>query len=182
VAEGAPETGQAIVFSAIVAVVGLMLIVSAAGLAIANVIQALRPTNWGARWANETFVTFAWQELGRGFFCGYLFALGMTPMTASIFLDRESFWRNFAFGSLALWGGTAILVYFAIVIAGFFGFAVHRGVSGKLGTWGLYSQAIIVATLSAPLGFLLWKVLLPPVHDVLALVVQTWQLYARLLA
>ncbi len=179
-AESAPDTGQAILFSVIVAAVGLMLVVSATGLAIANIIQAIRPANWGTRWADETFVTFAWQELGRGLFFGYLFALGMSPMTAFIFLDRENFWRNFTFGSIALWGGTAILIYFAIVIAGFFGFAVHRGVSRKLGTWGLYSQALIVATLSAPLAYLLLTVLLPPVHDVLALLVQTWHIYARL--
>jgi hypothetical protein len=179
-AEGAAGSGQAILFSVVVAVVGIMLIVSALGLALANVVQALRPTNWATRWANETFVTFAWQEFGRGLFCGYLFALGMSPMTAFIFLDREGFWRNFAFGSAALWGGVAILVYFAIIIAGFFGFAIHRGVSRKLGTWGLYSQVIIVAALSAPLGYLLLTVLLPPVHNVLNLLVQTWHLYSRL--
>jgi hypothetical protein len=179
-AESASETGQAIVFSVVVTVVGLILVISAIAIAIANVVQALRPTNWGTRWANETFVTFAWQELGRGLFCGYLFALGMTPMTAFIFLDRENFWRNFTFGSIALWGGTAILIYFAIVIAGFFGFAVHRGVSRKHGAWGLYSQALIVGALSAPLAYLLLTVLLPPVHNVLDLLVQTWQLYARL--
>lgn len=179
-AEGAPETAQAILFSVIVAVVGLVLIVSATGLAIANIVQALRPANWATRWANETFVTFAWQEFGRGLFFGYLFALGMSPMTAFIFLDREGFWRNFAFGSIALWGGMAILIYFAIIIAGFFGFTIHRGVSRKLGTWGLYSQVAIVAALSAPLAYLLLTVLLPPVNNVFDLLVQTWQLYARL--
>lgn len=179
-AEGAPGTDQAILFSAVLAGVGLILIVLAVGLTIANIIQALRPTSWATRWAHESYVTFAWQELGRGLFFGYLFALGMSPMTAFIFLDREGFWRNFFFGSIALWGGIAILIYFAIVIAGFFGFTIHRGVSGRVGTWGVYSQVAIVGALSAPLGYVLLKVLLLPVHNVLDLLVGTFHLYTRL--
>jgi hypothetical protein len=179
-AVGASDSDHAVLFSVLVALMGLVLIVSATGLALANVVRALRPVNWATRWANESFVTFAWQEFGRGLFFGYLFALGMSPMTAFVFLDRDGFWENFVFGSVALWAGMAILIYFAIVIAGFFGFAIHRGVSRKLGTWSLYSQVLIVSVLSAPLGYLLLTVLLPPVHNVFSLLVETWHLYSKL--
>lgn len=170
---------RAIWLSAILIAIGIMLVVAALAMALTNTVQAIRPASWGTRWAEETYVSFAWLELGRALFFGYLLALGLSPLTALIFIDRASFWSNFFFGYALIWGASAIVFYFAIVLAGFVGYALHRGTSGQVGTLSLYGQVFIVTIMSAPLAVLLWAALLPPVREVVALLIETWRLYTR---
>lgn len=168
--------------SAVFAFAGVVVVLVAIGLAIANAVRAAQPSTWSTRWVHATYVSFAWQELGRGIFFGYLLALGMSPLTAFFFLGRDDFWNNFAVFSLLIWATSAIVFYFAMILPGLLGYVLNRRANGRLGEWGLYVQILVVLVLSAPLVYALQTFLLPPADQVISILLETWRLYSRLFA
>ncbi len=160
--EGAGQGADQGIWLLIVAVaIGGVLVLAAFALTLQTAVQALRPDSWQTRWAKHSYVTFAWQELGRGIYFGYLCALGLSPLTTAAFLDREDFWPLFLLGSAYVWGVSALAAYFIMVIPGFFGFAFERSARGQIGSLNLLSQLAIVSVVSAPLAYLFIDMVLP---------------------
>ena len=61
---------------------GLGLILVAVFSAIASIFASAQVKTWEARLPRDTFVGFAWQELGRSLVLGFIVALGCTQVNA----------------------------------------------------------------------------------------------------
>lgn len=162
--------------------VGVIVSVIAIGLTLNNAIRATRLSTWCETWHASNYVTFAWQELGRGVFFGYLFMLGLTPVTAFFFLGQPDFWNNFLFFSALIWAASGIVSYFVMVVPGVIGYGLRRREEIKGRDWGLAGQILLVFFLSAPFGYALKTFLLPPTDQVLHILVATFKLYTQVLA
>ncbi len=167
--------------SAAFVALGVGVALFAVGLTLLCAVRAASPQSWQDHWDKASYITFAWQELGRGVFFGYLFMLGMVPLTAFFFLGHAFFWNNFLFFSALIWGAAAILMYFIMVVPGIVGYWLHRRAQGKTGDLGMYVQVALVLALSAPFGYTLKTFLLPPTDQVFDLLVQTWKMYSKVL-
>jgi hypothetical protein len=155
-------------------------------LVLAVIIQTLRsafraasPQSWARHYARETYVSFAWRELGRGLFLGYLYTLGLSPVTAFFFLGQEAFWRSFLYLSLINWGLSAIAIYFALLLPGFHGYLKRRAQTQT--HVPLLGQVLIVGAMSAPLAWAFFALLLPPAHEFFRILIETWLLYTRII-
>ena len=161
--------------------VGVCVALLAIGLTLLSAVRATSPENW-PEGSKATYITFAWQELGRGVFFGYLFTLGLVPVTAFFFLGQANFWSNFGFFCGLIWASAAIMSYFTMVLPGVVGYWRHRRSQIKGRDWSFAGQILLVAGLSAPMGYALKYFLLPPADQVLDLLVATFKLYSRVLA
>ena len=167
--------------SAVFTFAGGILVLVVIYLTLRGAWRVASPEIWAKRYERDTFVSFAWQELGRGLFLGYLFTLGLSPVTAFFFLGREEFWRNFLFLSLINWGLGAIAIYFVQLFPGFRGYVVRKRMDGVLKGVNLYGQILIVTAMSAPLAWAFFALLLPPAHEFFQIMVETWLLYTRII-
>ena len=170
--------------SAIFTLAGMLVVLAVAWMTLQGMFRAASPSVWAGRYRGETYVHFAWQELGRGLFLGYLFALGLTPITAFFFLGASGnnvFWQDFFFNCLINWGLGAIAIYLIQLVPGMAGYLRYRQEAGARRTGlSLYLQFLIVATMSAPLVYILVRYLLPPAGQIFRVLVETLQLYIKI--
>lgn len=162
--------------------IGLALAVLAVAMTLMSAVRAASVETWRSQWLTSSYVTFAWQELGRGVFFGYLFMLGLVPLTAFFFLGQSDFWSNFLFFSALIWAAAAITSYFVMVLPGIIGYGRRRRSEIKGRDWSFLGQVVLVLALSAPFGYALKTFLLPPTDQVLNILVATFKLYTRVLA
>jgi hypothetical protein len=167
--------------SAVFTLAGGILVLVVLFLTVRRAIRVANPELWASRYERETYVSFAWQELGRGLFLGYLFALGLSPVAAFFFLGQDEFWRNFLFLSLINWGLGAIAIYFIQLLPGFRGYVLRKREQNALAGVSLYGQILIVTAISAPLAWAFFTLLLPPAHEFFQILVETWVLYTRII-
>jgi len=157
---------------------GAILVLVVVALTLRGALRAASPDAWAQLYQRESYVSFAWRELGRGLFLGYLFTLGLSPVTAFFFLGHEGFWRSFLFLSLINWGLAAIAIYFLQVLPGFRGYLARRRQGASRAP--LLGQILIVTALSAPLAWAFFALLLPPAHEFFRILIETWLLYMHI--
>lgn len=167
--------------SAIFTLLGGILVLAVVYVTLRGALHVARPETWETRYERETYVSFAWQELGRGLFLGYLVTLGLSPVTAFFFLGQEEFWTSFAYLSLINWGLAAIAIYFMQLLPGFRGYLLRKRKQGALEGVSLYGQILVVTAMSVPLAWAFYALLLPPAHEFFQILVETWLLYTRII-
>jgi len=167
--------------SAAFTLAGGILVLVVLYLALRGAVRAASPAVWATRSERETYVSFAWQELGRGLFLGYLFTLGLSPVTAFFFLGQPGFWRSFLFLSLINWGLGAIAIYFLQILPGFRGYLLRKRDKSAAERISFSGQILIVLAISAPLAWAFFALLLPPAHEFFQILVETWLLYTRII-
>lgn len=135
---------------------------------------------WAQRSERETYVAFAWQEVGRGIFLGYFFALGISPVIEFFFDGQSQFWQKFFLLMGINWIFAAIVIYLSHLIPGFRGYVLReRTRSAEVGV-GLFGQVLIVTAMSLPLIWILVYFLLPPASEFFGILFETWRLYWRI--
>ena len=164
--------------SAIFTAAGGLIVLVVLYLTLRGAWQAASPKVWATRYVRDTFVSFAWQELGRGLFLGYLFALGVSPVAAFFFLGQPDFWRSFGFLSLINWGLGAVVIYFVQLLPGLRGYVLHKRNDGAKAN--LPGQLLVVTAISAPIAWAFFALLLPPGHEFFRIAIETWLLYTRI--
>lgn len=163
--------------SALVGGVGVLLMVITLIVCLFHAVHVGSRGHWIERTEKMSFISFAWGELGRGLFQGYLLALGMSPLTAFFFLGQKDFWVNFAFFTGLVWALGAILVYFWSVMCGVVGFVRYHQQARDIGTFYAFTQFLVVTAMSAPLGYILVTFLLPPADQVFTILVETMRFH-----
>ena len=163
--------------SALVAGIGVLLMVGTLMLALMHAVHVGSQGHWIHKPERMSFIAFAWGELGRGLFHGYMLTLGMSPLTAFFFLGQEHFWLNFAFFTGLVWALGAILMYFWSVLCGVVGFVRYHQTARDIGSLNAFTQFAVVLVMSAPLGYVLVRFLLPPADQVFTILVETMRFH-----
>jgi hypothetical protein len=148
--------------SAIFTAAGGLIVLVVLYLTLRGAWLAASPKVWATRYVRDTYVSFAWAELGRGLFLGYLFALGLSPMSTMFLLGQEQFWPSFALLFLIIWGFGASVVYFVQLLPGFRGYVRHRQAKGESVGASVYGQILIVILMTGVLAWVFVAFLLPP--------------------
>jgi hypothetical protein len=176
---------QSLWVSAIFDAAGGILVLVTLFLTLRAAIRASSPKVWASVYARETYVSFAWRELGRALFLGYLFALGLSPMSAAFLLGQEPFWSSFALLSLIVWGVGTSVAFFLQLLPGFLGYVRYQQVNGTRVGASLYGQVLVVMALTGVLAWAFIWLLLPPAlaffQVVLNYLYDSWQLLTRIL-
>jgi len=146
-------------------------------LALMHAVHVGSQGHWIHKPERMSFIAFAWGELGRGLFHGYMLTLGMSPLTAFFFLGQEHFWLNFAFFTGLVWALGAILMYFWSVLCGVVGFVRYHQTARDIGSLNAFTQFAVVLVMSAPLGYVLVRFLLPPADQVFTILVETMRFH-----
>lgn len=169
--------------SALVGGLGLALMAATAVLGLLHAVHVGSQGHWVQKPDKMSFIAFAWGELGRGLFHGYLLALGMSPLTAFFFLGQQHFWISFAFFTGLVWALGAIVMYFWTVLCGVVGFVRYHKQAQEIGSLNAFTQFAVVLLMSAPLGYVLVRFLLPPADQVITILVETMRFhYAHVMA
>jgi hypothetical protein len=170
--------------SAVFTFAGMLVVLAVLWMTARGAYRAASPAIWADRYQGETYVHFAWQELGRGLFLGYLFALGLTPTTAFFFLGSSGnnvFWQDFFFNCLINWGVGAIAIYLIQLLPGISGFLRYmQQTGGPRSGLSIYLQFLIVAAMSAPLVYVFIVYLLPPAGQIFRVLIETLLLYFKI--
>ncbi len=160
---------------------GLGLILVAVFSAIASIFASAQVKTWEARLPRDTFVGFAWQELGRSLVLGFIVALGCTPIGVFFFAGTDSFWSSLSFLSGIWWMSSALLFFYGFTLAGFGGYlAYHTRNKTDVAQSALWFELMIVLGVSLPFLYVFIRYLLPTLWPVLKLLGSTWQTYVTI--
>ncbi len=160
---------------------GLGLILVAVFSAIASVVSNARVRNWEARRPKDTFVGYAWQELGRSLVLGFVVALGCTPIGVFVFAGTESFWSNLSMLSAMWWTSSALIFFYGLTFAGFGGYvAYHNRHQTGVAQTAMWFELMLVIGASLPFLYVFVRYLAPTLWPILSLLARTWQQYVSI--
>ena len=160
---------------------GLGLILVAVFSTIANVVSVTRARNWETRRPKDTFVGYAWQELGRALVLGFVVALGCTPVGVFVFAGMESFWSSLLLLSGIWWTSSALIFFYAFIFAGFGGYLnFHNKTQSGVSKTALWFELVIVLGASLPFFYVFIRYLIPALWPILTLLARTWQQYVAI--
>ncbi len=160
---------------------GLGLILVAVFSALASVVSAARIKSWESRRPKDTFVGYAWQELGRSLVLGFIVALGFTPVGVFVFAGTDSFWSSLSLLSAIWWTSSALIFFYGFTLAGFAGYlAYHNRKQTGVAQTALWFELMIVIGASLPFLYVFVRYLMPALWPILLLLGRTWQQYVAI--
>ena len=158
---------------------GLALCAFVAFLVFRGLLVAIMPNTWRDRWDQTSFITFAWHELGRSLFLGFVAAVGILPMTVAVFAGYDHFVFSVAFLSGVFWGTVALSIFFLAILSTFVGFLRYEMEHPERHSAWAVIQFSIVAVFSLPALFFLQAYLIPNLANITGLWFETMGLYAK---
>ena len=164
----------------LLAFIGLMLCAIVTTFVLRGALIAVSPTNWGEKWVDASFISFAWHEFGRGIFLGLIAALGLAPLTIAFFAGSQAFFSNVTFVTLLAWSAFAVAIFFIGTASGLVGFLRYEADSPGRHSLMNFAQLAVVAVASLPAMVLFFTFLLPSLIKVVGLWLDTMSLYAEL--
>jgi hypothetical protein len=164
----------------LLALVGLVLCAVVATLVVRGALASMSAANWSERWLNASFITFAWHELGRGIFLGFVAAVGISPLTIAFFAGTTRFYSDVTFLSLLAWGAFAAGIFFVGVVTGLIGFLRYEAGNHDRHSLMNLAQLAIVGIAAFPVFIIFITFLVPSLGKVVGLWLDTMSLYAQL--
>lgn len=160
---------------------GLGLILVAVFSAVASLVANARPKTWEIRRPKDTFIGYAWQELGRALILGFVVALGCMPISVFVFAGTESFWSNLTSLSIIWWTSSALLFFYGLTLAGFGGYlSYHNLRQTSVAQTAMWFELLIVLGASVPFLYIFIRYIVPALWPVLLLLARTWQQYVTI--